>query len=127
MKVGFSSRRSGFTFIELLIVVTILGLLAAIGIPNYVHAQGNTRLSSIYNNLRQIENAKTVWALENRKTTGDTVGDLAALSSYFRNGTIQEVIRETYIPNPVGTPAAANLPSGVGLGPYGAGAAIPAP
>ena len=64
MKKKFSSktRRGGFTFIELVIVITIIGLLAAIAIPKSIQARDNARLGSIYNNLEQIEYAKEQWA-----------------------------------------------------------------
>jgi hypothetical protein len=102
-------------------------LLVAIGVPNYMRARDNSRLNFIYSNLRQIESAKAQWALDNHKNTGDDVGDLAQLSGYLRGGAVRDAIRETYNPNPVGTPAEANLPSGVQVGPFAAGAAIPAP
>ena len=128
MKINFgSSIKSGFTRIEVVLVVTIIGLLVAVGVPNYMKARDNSRLSVIYSNLQQIEMAKSQWAIANRKTTGDQVDDLAMLSPYFRGGKITDAIRETYVPNAVGTPAEANLPTGVNLGPFASGSAIPAP
>ena len=122
-----SVKAAGFTIVELAIVITVMGLLVAIGVPNYLRARDNSSLNFIYGNLRQIESAKAQWAVDNHKNTGDDVGDIAQLSGYLRGGTVHDAIRETYIPNPVGTAAEANLPSGVHLGPFAAGAAIPAP
>jgi len=128
MKISLRSpARAGFTIVELVIIITIIGLLVAIGVPNYMRARDNSRLNFIYSNLREIENAKSQWALDNHKQTGDDVGALAQLGSYLRGGTVRDAIRETYTPNPVGTPAEANLPTGVQLGPFAAGSAIPAP
>jgi len=130
MKVSLKSQaraKAGFTLVELVITITIVGLLVAIGIPNYMRARDNSCLNLIYSNLRQIENAKSQWAVDNHKKTGDDVTDMAQLSGYLRGGTVHDAIRETYVPNPVGTPAEANLPVGVTLGTYAAGAAIPAP
>jgi hypothetical protein len=107
--------------------VTIIGLLAGIGIPSMFKARDNARLNTIYSNLREIESAKSQWALENRKQTGDPVEDLAALSPYFRGGRISDVMRETYVPNAVGTPAEAELPMGAPLGNYHGGSSIEAP
>jgi prepilin-type N-terminal cleavage/methylation domain-containing protein len=117
---------SGFTFIELIIVVTIIGLFAAIAVPSMFRARDNSRLSVIYSNLRTIEAAKEEWAIDNKKHTGAAVDDLAQLSSYFHGGSIKDVVNETYVPNALGTAAEADLPGTVKLGAYGAGAAIPA-
>jgi prepilin-type N-terminal cleavage/methylation domain-containing protein len=62
MKIN-SPTRTGFTLIEIMIVVPIIGLLAAIAIPNYVHARQQAQRSACIENLRQIEGAKTQWAL----------------------------------------------------------------
>jgi prepilin-type N-terminal cleavage/methylation domain-containing protein len=128
MKISLKAQaKAGFTIVELAIVVTVIGLLVGIGIPNYMRARDNSRLNLIYSNLREIENAKSQWALDNHKQTGDDVTDIALLTGYLRGGAVHDAIRETYSPNPVGTPAEANLPVGVPLGTYAAGAAIPAP
>ncbi len=126
MKVMFKSQKaSGFTFIEMIIVITILGLLVAIGVPSYIRARDNSRLTLIHRNLRQIETAKTQWALDNKKTTGDRVADMSVLKDYFRstNG-LQDVVREKYVPNAIGTAAEADLPSGVSLGTNAPGTVI---
>jgi prepilin-type N-terminal cleavage/methylation domain-containing protein len=128
MKIHGGSRpASGFTFIELIIVITIIGLLVAIAVPSYVRVRDNSRLGVIYSNLRTIEHAKSEWALETRKTTGAPVASITILNSYFRSSTIHDVLNETYLPNPVGTPAEAALPAGVAIGPYPPGSKIPAP
>lgn len=118
---------SGFTFIELIIVITVIGLLVAIAVPSYIRIRDNSRLSVIYTNLRSIEHAKSEWALENHKTTGAPIANVVMLNDYFRSGTIHDALNETYVPNAVGTPAQADLPTGVALGPYGPGGSIPAP
>jgi prepilin-type N-terminal cleavage/methylation domain-containing protein len=121
-----SQRAGGFTFIELIVAITIIGLLAGIAIPYSMRARDNARLASIQSNLRVLENAKAQWALDNHKTTGDPV-DLAVLRDYFRASTgIQDVMHETYVPNAVGVPAEADLPSGATLGKYPPGAVIAA-
>ena len=119
-----TNSKSGFTLVEIMIVVAIIGLLAAIAIPNFVKARESAQLNSIFNNLRIIEGAKDQWALENKKGTGDTVDSLVTISDYLKGGTVKSVVGETYTPNPVGSPATASAP--VKLGTYAANATISA-
>ncbi len=60
-----SHNRAGFTLVEIMIVVAIIGLLAAIAIPNFIHARTTSQMNGCINNLRQIDGAKQEWALEN--------------------------------------------------------------
>jgi len=119
-----SSRTAAYTVLEMMIVVSIVGLLAAIGIPNYLRRAEMARLHIIFDNLRILEAAKDQWAIESNHTTGADVSDISVVSNYLGFGTIHTVVQEHYIPNPVGSPAAAQLPSGTGLGTYPAGALI---
>jgi prepilin-type N-terminal cleavage/methylation domain-containing protein len=68
-----TNRKSGFTLVEIMIVVAIIGLLAAIAIPNFVKARTTAQKNACINNLRQIDGAKEQWALEERKTEGATI------------------------------------------------------
>jgi prepilin-type N-terminal cleavage/methylation domain-containing protein len=65
-----TNRKSGFILVEIMISVAIIGLLAAIAIPNFVKAREQAQLNSVVNNLRITEGAKDQWALENKQGTG---------------------------------------------------------
>jgi prepilin-type N-terminal cleavage/methylation domain-containing protein len=122
-----TNSNPGFTLIEIMIVVSIIGMLATIAVCNFMVARDSSRLQTIRHNLGKVEAAKESWAMDNRKNTGAPVADITVLSDYFHGGAVHQVVQETYVPNPIGMIAEATLPPGVKLGPYGAGASIPAP
>src|SRR5688572_21872207 len=67
------NRTKAFTLVEIMIVVAIIGLLAAIAIPNMVKARNTAQANACINNMRQIDNAIQQFAVENNKTDGDAV------------------------------------------------------
>src|SRR5881628_1753373 len=81
------SRKAGFTLVEIMIVVAIIGLLAAIAIPNFVKARQASQRNACIANLKQIEGAKATWALENKKVNTDTpaTSDLYGATNYIRS------------------------------------------
>ena len=68
-----TSSKAGFTLVELMIVVAVIGLLTTIAIPNFVRARTQSQTNACINNLRQIDDATQVWALDNRQAANATV------------------------------------------------------
>src|SRR5258708_36648626 len=80
-----TTRQSGFTLVEIMIVVAIIGLLAAIAIPNFVKARTTAQKNACIANLKQIQGAIEQWALEQKKAPSATVGvtDISGTSNSF--------------------------------------------
>jgi prepilin-type N-terminal cleavage/methylation domain-containing protein len=81
------NRAQGFTLVEIMIVVAIIGLLAAIAIPNFVRARNTSQKNSCINNLRQVDGAKNQWALENNKVDTDTPQN-SDITPYLKGGAV---------------------------------------
>jgi prepilin-type N-terminal cleavage/methylation domain-containing protein len=79
-----TSRKSGFTLVEIMIVVAIIGLLAAIAIPNFVRARTTSQTNACINNLRQIDGATQQWALETKQAPSASV-TYADIQGYLKN------------------------------------------
>ena len=75
----------GFTLVEIMIVVAIIGLLAAIAIPNFVQARTKAQQNTCIANLKQISGAKSLWALDNGGTDTSTPTWANLISTYIKN------------------------------------------
>ena len=81
-----NKNRGGFTLVEIMIVVAIIALLAAIAVPGFLRARKRSQTSRIINDLRLIDSAVDQYAIETNKTSGVAVatGDW---TSYLKSGT----------------------------------------
>ena len=69
--IRFKARASGFTLIEILIVVAILGLLVGLAMPNFLKSRAQAQKQICIENLAQIESAKQIWGVEGTHSNGD--------------------------------------------------------
>jgi len=81
------TRRGGFTLVEIMIVVAIIALLAAIAVPNFLRARKRSQATRILEDLRMIDSATDQYAIENNKTSGmnPAWGDL---KNYLKVGSV---------------------------------------
>jgi len=77
----------GFTLIEIMIVVALIGMLAAVAIPNLVKARSQSQVNACVNNLRKIDDATQEWALEHLQGPGSTV-TFPDISPYLKSAVL---------------------------------------
>jgi prepilin-type N-terminal cleavage/methylation domain-containing protein len=78
--------RHGFTLVEIMIVVLIIGILLAIAVPNFIKARESSRAKACQSNLKQIDSAKEQYAMDNRLNNGGSVAmtDLVGATNYIK-------------------------------------------
>jgi len=101
-------NKKGFTLVEIMIVVAIIGLLAVIAIPNFVKARTTAQTNACINNMRQIDSAKQQWAIENNQD-GTATPSSANVGSYIRGGFPTCPASGTYTINNVNTPPSCSV------------------
>ena len=85
MMTSIHRTRSAFTLVEIMIVVAIIGLLAALAVPGFVKARKQSQGRRIINDARQQDAAIDQWALEKGKTDGATIVT-TEVAGYLKTG-----------------------------------------
>jgi prepilin-type N-terminal cleavage/methylation domain-containing protein len=105
-----NKKRGGFTLVEIMIVVAIIALLAAIAVPGFLRARKRTPASRIQNDLRLIHAAVDQYAIETNKSSGSAVGT-ADWIAYLKKGTVLYNTQADIFGNAYGAQAVDSLPS----------------
>ncbi|MCC6483203.1 MAG: prepilin-type N-terminal cleavage/methylation domain-containing protein [Armatimonadetes bacterium] len=79
-----TQSRKGFTLIEIMIVVLIIGILLAIAVPNFIQARDSSRTKSCIANLKQIDGAKHQYAMDNNLSGTASVTGANLLGTYIK-------------------------------------------
>src|SRR6266404_2215920 len=82
-----TTKRGGFTLVEIMIVVAIIALLAAIAVPGFLRARKRSQASKILNDLRMIDSAVDQYAIETNRKTNDVVG-IADWTTYLKKNAL---------------------------------------
>jgi prepilin-type N-terminal cleavage/methylation domain-containing protein len=99
----FRNARKGFTLVEIMIVVLIIGILLAIAVPNFIRARESSRAKACQSNLKQIDSAKEQWAMDNRVAAGGAVSGLSLLVPSYIKSTPVCPSSGTYTTGSIGT------------------------
>ena len=82
-----NKRRGGFTLVEIMIVVAIIALLAAIAVPGFLRARKRSQASKILNDLRLIDSAVDQYAIETNKASGSAVA-ISDWTNYLKKNSV---------------------------------------
>ena len=102
-----TTKRGGFTLVEIMIVVAIIALLAAIAVPGFLRARKRSQASKIINDLRLIDSAMDQYAIETSKKSGDAIA-VTDWTNYIKKDTVlyatgQDLFGNDYGPQTVDT------------------------
>jgi prepilin-type N-terminal cleavage/methylation domain-containing protein len=87
MKMNHRARPTGFTLVEIMIVVAIIALLAAIAVPGFLRSRKRSQASRIINDLRLIDSAVDQYSIETNKKSGDPVA-VSDWTNYLKKDTV---------------------------------------
>jgi len=97
VEIQMKNRKQGFTLVEIMIVVMIIGLLAAIALPGFARARQTAQANACINNLRQIESAKDQLAIETGLQTGAAAPEMTALIPYLKATPVCPLAGASYV------------------------------
>ncbi len=104
------TKHAGFTLVEIMIVVAIIALLAAIAVPGFLRARKRSQASRILNDLRMIDSAVDQYAIETNRTTGATV-NVTDWTNYVKKGSLLYNSGNSLLGSPYGTQVVDILPT----------------
>ncbi len=105
-----NKRRGGFTLVEIMIVVAIIALLAAIAVPGFLRARKRSQASRILNDLRLIDSAVDQYAIETNKQSGTAVL-ITDWTNYLKKGSVLYNTGADLFSNSYGPQTVDSLPS----------------
>ena len=105
-----TTKRAGFTLVEIMIVVAIIALLAAIAVPGFLRARKRSQASKIINDLRLISGAVDQYSIETSKTSGNPVA-IADWTNYLKKDTNLYLTGNDLLGNTYGAQTVDSLPS----------------
>jgi prepilin-type N-terminal cleavage/methylation domain-containing protein len=106
---NINKRRGGFTLVEIMIVVAIIALLAAIAVPGFLRARKRSQASRILNDLRMIDSAVDQYAIETNRSTGNVVGTVD-WTNYLKKGSVLYNTGKDLLGNAYGPQTVDSLP-----------------
>jgi prepilin-type N-terminal cleavage/methylation domain-containing protein len=109
MLTKFRRKQGGFTLVEIMIVVAIIALLAAIAVPGFLRARKRSQASKILNDLRMISAAVDQYAIENSKKSDDLV-DVADWTKYIKKDTNLYLTGQDLLGNDFGQQTVDSIP-----------------
>jgi prepilin-type N-terminal cleavage/methylation domain-containing protein len=103
------TKHAGFTLVEIMIVVAIIALLAAIAVPGFLRARKRSQASRILNDLRMIDSAVDQYAIETNRVTGNPV-NTADWTNYIKKNALLYNTGQSVLGTPYGAQAVDTIP-----------------